>query len=198
MGYENSSGVLPNQGGLYLFSKSNLKNPQLVISPVNISNGLAWNADNTKFYYIDTPTDKVMEYTYDNYDGKISNPRVAFDLKRYTGSITGHPDGMTIDSEDNLWVALYGGGAVIKVNPNSGTLLEVHNIPARDITSAMFGGPNLDILFVTTSRYSLIAEQRLYQQGAGSVWALTNLGVTGVPVYEADVFDGAIEQVKIF
>lgn len=197
MGYENSSGVLPNQGGLYLFSKSNLKTPQLVISPVNISNGLAWNSANTKFYYIDTPTDTVIEYSYDNNDGKISNPRVAFDLKQYSGSIAGHPDGMTIDSEDNLWIALYGGGAVIKVNPISGALLEVHNIPARDVTSAMFGGPNLDILFVTTSRYSLTAEQRLQQQGAGSVWALTNLGVTGVPVYEADVFDTTTDQVKI-
>lgn len=83
MGYENSSGVLPNQGSLYFVNKNNIQTPEVVISPVNISNGMAWNKANTKFYYIDTPTDRIMEYDYDNTKGAISNPRVAFNVASY-------------------------------------------------------------------------------------------------------------------
>lgn len=189
MGYENSSGVLPNEGSLYHINKNNLANPQIVISPVNISNGMAWNSANNKFYYIDTPTDLIMEYDYDNSLGTISNPRVAFNVAAYSSQITGHPDGMTIDADDNLWIALYNGGAVIKANPVSGELLDIIPIPAAHVTSVAFGGPNLNILFVTTSRYTLTAEERLQQSGAGAVWAVSNLGTTGVAAYEADVID---------
>lgn len=195
MGYENASGVLPNQGSLYFINKTNLLTPQIVISPVNISNGLAWNKANTKFYYIDTPTDKVMEYDYDNSLGAISNPRVAFDVAANSDKITGHPDGMTIDSDDNLWVALYSGGSVIKVNPSTGELLQIIPIPAIDVTSVAFGGPNMDVLFVTTTRYPLTAQERLQQPGAGSVWAVSNLGVTGVPMFTADIVDSVGKKV---
>lgn len=154
---------------------------------MNVSNGMAWNKANDKFYYIDSPTQQIAEYDYDNENGEISNRRVAFELKDH--DLNASPDGMTIDVDDNLWVALYGGGSVIKVNPTTGELLDRFPIPAESVTSVMWGGPDLDILFVTTSRIGLSEDQIMKQPGAGSVFALTNLGTSGLPVFEADIID---------
>ncbi|XP_050303750.1 regucalcin-like [Anthonomus grandis grandis] len=184
----NTGELVPNQGIFYKFEKGNLGNPTVEIAPVNISNGLAWNAANNKLYYIDTPTLQVAEYDYDNESGSISNRRTAFDLKDHP-DVAGSPDGMTIDENDNLWVALYGGGSVIHVNPSTGELLQRIALPARDVTSTMWGGPNLDILFVTTSRVSLTEDQKKFYPDAGSVFAITNLKTKGRAVFDADVVD---------
>ena len=153
---------------------------------MNVSNGLVWNKANNKFYYIDSPTQQIAEYDYDDTSGEISNRRVTY-LKDH--GLDASPDGMTIDEDDNLWVALYGGGSVIKVNPTTGNLLGRFPIPAESVTSVMWGDPDLDILFITTSRIGLTEEQIMKQPGAGSVFALTNLGTKGVPVFEADIID---------
>ncbi|XP_045474754.1 regucalcin-like [Harmonia axyridis] len=188
MGYENSSGVLPDEGLLYKFTKENYKKPTPVIAPVNISNGLAWNKKNDKFYYIDTPTQKIVEYDYDDEKGEIKNKRTVFDIRNQS-HITGYPDGMTIDEDDNLWVALYNGGAVIKINPKTGKLLQVIAIPAHAVTSVAWGGPKLDILFVSTSRFTLKSEERKQQPAAGAIFAITDLGTRGLPAFEADIID---------
>jgi len=112
-----------SHGVFYKITKENLDNPTVEIASVNISNGLAWNAANNKFYYIDSPSLQVAEYDYDDAKGTISNRRVAFDLTKYP-ELSGVPDGMTIDENDNLWVALYGGSSVIQVNPKTGALLK--------------------------------------------------------------------------
>lgn len=190
MGYEDpkTRTLDPNQGLLYKMTRDTLISPRVEVAPVNISNGLCWNKANNKMYYIDSPTRTVIEYNYDEEKGEISNPRVAVDIKKFP-SLTGNPDGMTIDQDDNLWIALYFGGAVIKANPINGQLLQVIPIPARDVTSVMWGGPKLDILFVTTSRYSLDKNQRKAYPAAGSVFAVTNLKERGMPPYYADIVD---------
>lgn len=187
MDYDANTEKFPNRGTLFKVAKSNISAPEAVITPVNVSNGMAWNKANNKFYYIDSPTHQIAEYDYDDNKGEISNRRVAFDLTEY--NITASPDGMTIDVDDNLWVALFGGGSVIKVNPKTGQLLNRYPIPAECVTSVMWGGPNLDILFVTTSRLRLSEDQIKAQPGAGSVFALEGLGTKGFPVYEADIVD---------
>ncbi|KAF2902966.1 hypothetical protein ILUMI_03214 [Ignelater luminosus] len=188
MGFEGSTGVAPNEGVLYTFTRENLLSPPAVIAPVNISNGLAWNKANDKFYYIDTPTLTVREYDYDNESGKVSNPRVVFDLRRFT-TIGGFPDGMTIDKDDNLWIALYFGGAVIKVDPKTGDILQMVAIPAQCVSSVSWGGPNLDILFVTTSRHALSKQEKIRQPAAGSLFAIKNLGTHGLPAFHANIID---------
>ena len=77
-----------------------------MIDSVTTSNGIAWSLDATKMYYIDTPTQKVTTWDYDNETGEISNPRTTIESPRSLGA----PDGMTIDAEGNLWIALWGGG----------------------------------------------------------------------------------------
>ncbi|XP_044271757.1 regucalcin-like [Tribolium madens] len=187
MDYDADTKNHPDKGSLFKVTKNSVSTPQAVITPVNVSNGMAWNKANNKFYYIDSPTLQIIEYDYDDVKGEISNRRVAFDLKDY--NLTASPDGMTIDVDDNLWVALFGGGSVIKVNPQNGQLLNRYPIPAQCVTSVMWGGTDLDILFVTTSKLRLTEEEIKQQPGAGSVFALTNLGTKGFPVFEADILD---------
>lgn len=118
MGYEGPEGVDPNKGSLYKFEKVRAQTKgrksqikvTTEITPVSISNGLAWTHDQKKFYYIDTPTRKIASYDFNPEDGTISNKQIAFDLDKY--DIGGFPDGMTIDVDDNLFIALFNGGAV--------------------------------------------------------------------------------------
>lgn len=188
MGFEGPTGVTPNEGVLYLASKYSLNNPVPVIHPVNISNGMAWNRALNKFYYIDTLTFTAREFDYNIRNGNISNPRVVFNLTEHK-NLGGFPDGMTIDKDDNLWIALYYGGAVVKVNPRTRCVLQVVAIPAQCVSSVAWGGPNLDVLFVTTSRHALSATDRLMQPAAGSVFAVTNLDTRGLRASFANIID---------
>ncbi|CAG9817497.1 unnamed protein product [Phaedon cochleariae] len=189
MGVETNLVVPPGQGFFYEITREHIENPIIIRKDVSISNGLAWNKANNKLYYIDTPTLKVVEFDYDDEKGTISSEnRTVFDVNEHP-SIAGAPDGMTIDEDDNLYICLYGGGAVIKVNSSTGKLLQVIALPARDVTSAAFGGPKLDILFVTTSRVSLTPKERLQLPAAGSVFAIERLGARGLPAFTADIVD---------
>ncbi|KAM0729052.1 Regucalcin [Formica fusca] len=177
MGNEKVNGdVTPNQGSLYLIDDT--LDPKKEITPVTISNGLAWNIDDNTFYYIDSPTRQIAAYDYDPNNGTISNKRIVFDLNKI--NIEGVPDGMTIDTDGNLWIAVYGGHHVIHVNPKTQKLLKKVKIPAENVTSVAFGGPLLDILYVTTAGHNLTAEQRKKTPYAGSVFAVKGLGVRGI------------------
>lgn len=94
---------------------------------------------------------------------------------------------MTIDEDGNLWVALYAGGSVIQIDPAKGTLLKRIPIPAQYTTSVAWGGPKLDVLFVTTAKRRLTPKDTEAQPGAGSLYAVTNLGTKGIPEFEADI-----------
>ncbi len=126
-----------------------------MIDSVSISNGIVWSLDSKKMYYIDSPTQKVMAYDYNNETGEISNPTVAVDIPVETGL----PDGMTIDADGNLWVALYGGAAVGCWNPNTGKLLRKINVPAKNVTSCAFGDDDLGTLYITTARQETSDEE---------------------------------------
>ncbi|GFG33415.1 hypothetical protein Cfor_10009 [Coptotermes formosanus] len=168
--------VTPDQGSLYLLQAGN--GPVVKVSPVSISNGLAWNKDNTLMYYIDTATGQVDVFDFNVDEATIANRRKVFNLTE--NRIAGHPDGMTIDSNGNLWIACFDGSQVINVDPDTGGLIDAVPIPASRVTSVTFGGPSLDILYVTTSRLGLSEEEKKQQPLAGSVFAVTGLGVSAL------------------
>ncbi|KAL1497757.1 hypothetical protein ABEB36_008660 [Hypothenemus hampei] len=185
IGHEPANGPLElNAAALFKFTKDNITNPNIMIDNVSVSNGLTWSLDGTEFFYIDTPCEEIVKYDYYAETGNIANRKVVFSTNEQH---MGYPDGMTIDEDGNLWIALYGGGSVIQVNPSSGELLKRIPIPAQYTTSVAFGGPDLDVLFVTTSKRSLTSAERIGQPGAGSLYAITNLGTRGVPNFEADI-----------
>ncbi|XP_018373078.1 PREDICTED: regucalcin-like [Trachymyrmex cornetzi] len=171
----NKMAVIPKQGSLYRID-DDLK-PEKKISPVTISNGLAWNRQNSLMYYIDTLT-QVVAYDYSPNNGTISNKKIVFDLDRT--NLKGLPDGMTIDTNGNIWIALFAGSQVIGVRPKTGTVLCKIELPVENVISATFGGPLLDTLYVTTAGYSLDKEQNLDPQ-AGAVFSIKGLEVRGVP-----------------
>jgi sugar lactone lactonase YvrE len=149
-----------------------------MVENVSISNGIVWSLDKTKMYYIDTPTQKVVVYDYNNKTGEIKNKNTAVEIPKEMGS----PDGMTIDSEGNLWIALWGGSAVGCWNPVSGKLLQTIDVPAKNVTSCSFGDEDLGTLYITTARISSSKEDLDRYPLSGGVFK-TRPGVKGIEVF---------------
>ena len=148
----------------------------LKVSGVTNSNGICWNADATKMFYIDTPTQNVRAYDYDLESGAISNARVVVDtaVHGYNSS----PDGMTIDADGMLWVAFCHGACVVRFDPQTDKELQRIDLPCIETTACAFGGENLDRLFVTTG-----IKADLDEPDAGKVFVIDGLGVKGVPAF---------------
>jgi sugar lactone lactonase YvrE len=133
-------------GSLYCLDQN--LDAQVKLRELTIPNGMAWNRKGDKFFFIDTPTRKVQAFDYDNASGEISN----LVLVKRLDEEEGFPDGMTIDREGALWIALYDGGKVIRIDPDSGEILfEVH-LPVPQVTSCTFGGADFSELYITTGR----------------------------------------------
>lgn len=149
-----------------------------MIENVSISNGIVWSPDNSKMYYIDTPTQKIVAYDFNNETGKIENPKIAVKVPQEMGS----PDGMTIDSEGHIWVALWGGSSVACWNPVSGELLRTIEVPSKNVTSCAFGDKDLGTLYITTARIATNDEDLKKYPNAGGVFK-TRPGAKGVEAY---------------
>lgn len=137
--------------------------------PVTNSNGIAWSGDGKVCYYIDTPSKEVKAFDYK--DGELTGMRVVISTKGHAAS----PDGMTIDSEGNLWIAFCHGGCVRCYDPESGRELRKVELPCLETTSCAFGGDDLDDLYVTTGIHKTVVEEH-----GGRLFKVTGLGVRGV------------------
>ena len=165
----------PN-GALYSFDG---KNSTRLLDKVTISNGLAWSVDHKTFYYIDTPTREVKAFDYDLATGQIANPRVAIHIPESLG----WPDGMTSDTDGNLWIALWGGAQVTKWNPSTGKLLEQIPVPALQTSSCVFGGKDMNELYITSARKSMSeTDLKKYPLSGGLFKVITN--VVGMKTFE--------------
>jgi len=144
--------------------------------PVTNSNGIIWSADGKIVYYIDTPRKEVLAFDYE--DGHLRNMRGVVSTQHLSWS----PDGMTIDTDGNLWVAFCHGGCVICYSPVTGEEIRRVEIPALETTSCAFGGPDLADLYVTTGVHGSIEEEL-----GGRLFVIKGLGVKGLP---ANAFEG--------
>ena len=161
-----------------LYCLNNNGNIEKKIDSVSISNGIVWSLDNKKMYYIDTPTGKVKEYDYEITTGKISFTKDAVVIPPDMG----HPDGMTIDSKGNLWIALWGGSAVGCWDPNNGELIYKIDVPVLNVTSCAFGGENLETLFITTASLGIPQDKLENYPYRGGLFK-AEPGAKGVPAY---------------
>ncbi len=166
----------PGEGALYRLNPDS--SVHKMIENVSVSNGIVWSADASKMYYIDTPTQKVVVWEYDNETGEISNPQTAVEVPAEMGA----PDGMTIDSEGNLWIALWGGAAVGCWNPKTGELLRKINVPAKNVTSCAFGDDDLGTLYITTARLGTSSEDLEKYPHSGGLFRFRP-GVKGVNAF---------------
>ncbi|MCS6968297.1 MAG: SMP-30/gluconolactonase/LRE family protein [Cytophagales bacterium] len=149
------------------------------IDSVGISNGIVWTSDSKQMYYIDTPTGQVCAYDYDAQTGQIRFSKVAVEIPQGAG----YPDGMAIDSENMIWVALWEGGGVMRFNPKTGKpLLKVITPGAWRVTSCAFGGEHLNELYITTASIGLTQEQKKQYPNSGHVFKVTLQGIKGVPM----------------
>ena len=162
-------------GNLYCISKD--LETSIAIKQTTISNGMAWSGDRKKFYYIDSPTFQVQAFDYDLKMGTISNGKTAFAIPKEYGS----PDGMSIDAEDMMWVAHWGGHCVRRWNPNTGEVLEKIEVAAPHVTSCCFGGNDLKTLYITSAR-SGMTEQQLQEYPLSGGLFVYNTQVKGTPI----------------
>lgn len=162
----------PGAGALYRLDPD--LSVRVVLDNVTISNGLEWTRDGSHAYYNDTATYSVSVFDYDPNAG-LTNRRVFVDLSAESK----RPDGLTVDEQGGVWVALSNGSAVRRYT-SSGVLDEVIEMPVKKVTACTFGGPQLDQLFITTSREGI---EPGTDPLAGSLFRAFT-GVRGVPARE--------------
>lgn len=160
-------------GSLYQLSPDG--RADTLLDGITVANGLDFTDDRRTMYYIDSAVGGVDAFDRDPETGRLSGRRRVADVPAPDGS----PDGMTLDADGCLWVAVWGGGQVRRFAPD-GRLIGVVEVPARRVTSAAFGGENLDELFITTARIGQSQRELAAQPRAGDLFWLRP-GVTGRP-----------------
>jgi sugar lactone lactonase YvrE len=134
----------PGGGTLYRLD------PDLGVTPVlggvSISNGIGWSPDESRMYYVDSLAGSVDVFDYDATSGSIGNRRILASA----GGGKAVPDGLTVDSGGDIWVALWGGSAVLRYG-HDGRLKQTLEVPVAHVTSCAFGGPDLATLYITTA-----------------------------------------------
>ncbi|NVO25432.1 SMP-30/gluconolactonase/LRE family protein [Donghicola mangrovi] len=138
-------------------------------------NAPCWSPDNRTFYYGDTEQGVLWASDYDLSNGTSSNRRVFARDAGFAGLV----DGATVDAEGYVWNAKVLGGRLVRYAPD-GSVDRVIQMPVRNVTSVAFGGPDLDILFVTSMAKPVRGVVNT-QHGAGGVFAVSGLGVRGIP-----------------
>jgi sugar lactone lactonase YvrE len=155
---------LPASANLYCLDRDLKLSHKL--SGITNSNGLCWSRAGTEFFYIDTPTRELALFDFDLESATLARRRV---LRRFEPEL-GSPDGMAIDAEDHLWVALWGGSKVQRVHPRTGLVDFEVVVPASQVTSCAFGGPDLRDLYITTARIGLSDAALALEPQAGALF----------------------------
>jgi sugar lactone lactonase YvrE len=138
---------------------------ETVLDAVAVSNGTGWSPDGRLMYYIDSPTRRID--VFDAAEGRVSGRRPLAEIEEDAG----FPDGLTVDADGCVWVALWDGGAVRRYTPD-GALDRVISLPVRRPTACAFGGADLTDLYITTACTGLEAPSPL----AGSVLVVPGAG----------------------
>jgi len=133
-----------NRGKLYKITKD--KEVSVCEDNIACSNGIAFSSDGRYIYYIDTPTGFLWRYDYDEITGNIENKTALIDYREEKGGF----DGMTIDRDGCLWVALWGGFCVNRYDSVTGKKIDTVELPVPNVTSCEFGGEDMNILFITS------------------------------------------------
>lgn len=155
-----------------------------------VANGLAWSPDAQTLYWANTPDHAIGAWDFDPIDASMTNPRIfkSFAPKpngwtsgqANNGGYGGRPDGATVDSQGNMWVAMMEGRRVLKIAPNGEILLDVE-APVTCPTMVCLGGDDLKTLYLTTMRHNRSAQELAREPNLGCVFSL-RVDVAGLPV----------------
>jgi sugar lactone lactonase YvrE len=163
----------PRKGRANLYCLDAFGRAQKRESGIHISNGICWSPDSTRFYFADSPLRTIYCYDFYPADGAIANRRVFAQTPEGA-----YPDGANVDAEGFLWSAHWGAGRVVRYTPD-GVVDRILEVPASQPTCVAFGGPALDMLFVTSARDGLTQEELKRQPSAGDVFVY-KIGCTGL------------------
>jgi sugar lactone lactonase YvrE len=160
-------------GALYRLDRDG--QTEVVLEGLTISNGLGWSLDGATMYLADSGPRVVHAFAFDAERGAISGGRVLIEVPEEVGA----PDGLTVDAEGDLWVAIFGGGRVHRY-ASDGVLRQTLSVPAMESTSCAFAGPGLHRLYVTTATEDWSDEQRRAEPTAGLTYRF-DTDATGRP-----------------
>jgi sugar lactone lactonase YvrE len=170
------AGTVSSQpGGAMLYRLAGDGTVEPMLDGLTVSNGLGWSPDGRTMYHADSGPRIVRAFDFDTDHGTISNGRSLLELEEADGA----PDGLTVDADSDLWIAIWGAGEVRRYS-TEGVLREVHRVPARETTCCAFGGPGLADLYVTTATEHWTEERRRAEPAAGLVYRFTT-SATGRP-----------------
>ena len=162
----------PGAGQVYRLAPG--REPEAVLDQVTVSNGLGWSPDGRTAYYVDSATQRIDAFDYDQARGELTHRRPLAEI----APADGVPDGLTVDAEGGIWLALHAGGAVRRYLPDGELAGEVE-VPVSSPTACTFGGPGLRTLYITTSSLGLPPGR---EPAAGSVF-VCEPGVAGLPAH---------------
>jgi sugar lactone lactonase YvrE len=146
---------------------------QIMERNIGVSNGPCWSPDGRTFYFSDTKNQIIYAYDFHGDDGTISNRRVLNDTRDH-----GYPDGATVDAEGFLWSARWEGSCVLRIDPK-GRIDRTIQVPATRVTCPVFGGADMDTLYLTTSRAHVTADVLKQYPEQGGLFAVKP-GVKGL------------------
>jgi sugar lactone lactonase YvrE len=152
----------PGLGSLYRLDPDG--STHTMATGVGISNGIDWSLDGTCMYYVDSLTQRIDRFDFDPRSGAIANRRPFVTIDPASGC----PDGLTVDAEGGVWVALWGGAAIHRYLPD-GSLDRVLALPVTHPTTCAFGGADFGDLYITSATIPLSDDQRRSQPLAGAV-----------------------------
>lgn len=167
-------GTAPNRGSLFRVDPDGQW--QRMDTGFTVPNGMGWSPDDTRMYFADTFRRTVFVYDFDLRAGRIANrrPLIEFDAAR------GKPDGLTVDEEGCLWIAMWDAWHIARYSPD-GRELERVALPVPRPTSCCFGGDHLDTLYITTASVRLSEAELAAAPLSGSLFAFRPAGVRGLP-----------------
>jgi len=152
----------------------------VVVDQVDIPNGMGFTDDLSTFYFTESEARRIYAFDYDRATGAVTNRRTF----RQTAAADGIPDGLTVDAADHVWSARWNGGRVVRYAPDGEPVAEI-SLPARKVSSVTFGGPDYGELYLTTALTD--GDREAEGPGAGAVFRVTDLDVTGVPEFRSRI-----------
>lgn len=167
-------GTAANRGNLFRVDADGLW--KKMDTGFTVANGLGWSPDNKRMYFVDTPRRTIYVYDFDLMTGTIANRRAFITLDTSDGT----PDGLTVDEDGCLWVAIWDAWRVSRYSPEGQEMLRI-KMPVPRPTSCCFGGANLDTLYVTSASVRLNEQALASAPLSGSLFSIRIPGVRGLP-----------------
>ncbi|WP_276091476.1 SMP-30/gluconolactonase/LRE family protein [Pedobacter sp. JY14-1] len=170
----------PGAGSIFCLDRESGLRTQ--VTDISIPNGIVWSPDNRKIYYTDSVKNEVYALDTDPLTGNIISRDTVIQIPDEKGL----PDGMAVDSEGFIWIALWNGYGLGRFSPENGKMNDFIAIPAPNVTSCCFVGSDLNQLVITTARKGMSAEMLAMYPESGNIF-ITETKIKGIPTYKASI-----------